>query len=89
MLSTDKVLKDLVYDKKNQDSDDEELEQIDVKNLEEYKELDQKVMDFNGQMENLQKQFETGMDLLDGEKALKPSDIQKVMQMSSSKIKAE
>ena len=58
MLSTDKVLKDLVYDKKNKDSDDEELEQIDVKNLEEYKELDQKVMDFNGQMENLQKQFE-------------------------------
>ena len=26
------------------------------------------------------------MDLLDGEKALKPSEIQKVMQMSASKI---
>ena len=46
MLSTDKVLKDLVH--KNQDSDDEEVEQVDVKNLEEYKDLDEKVMDFNG-----------------------------------------
>ena len=46
MLSTDKVLKDLVN--KNQDSDAEELEQVDVKNLEEYKDLDEKVVDFNG-----------------------------------------
>ena len=83
MMNTDAVVSDLV---KNAQKDDENLNVEDVKNLEEYKELDEKVVDFNDQMENLQNQFDAGLSLLDQEKPLDPEEIKKVMQMSASKI---
>jgi hypothetical protein len=52
-MNTDSVVGDLVNDAKLKDSNEEGMDMNNVKDLEEYKELDEKVIDFNDQMQNL------------------------------------
>ena len=79
MMNTDSVVGDLVTDAQLEDSNQDGMDLKNIKDLEEYKELDEKVIDFNGQMENLQKQFDAGLSLLDNDKPLDPKDLEKVM----------